>query len=159
MIMAVQKRAASKKNPVKKAPAKKSTAKKSFDCFQKKITRASVKRPGSGGARKGSGRKVGAATKKTREIADRLAASDEISPLEYMLETLRETPDKLRKMYADGDIDTVEYTLRLQELTKRRDKAAVDACPFLHPRLSAITADVNTNSHDRWIMLMEGKEI
>ena len=157
--MAVQKRAAPKKNPIKRVPAKKSAVKKSFENNQKKITRASVKRPGSGGARKGSGRKLGAATKKTREIADRLAASDEISPLEWMLETLRETPDKLRKMYADGDIDTVEFTIRLQELTKRRDKAAVDSCPYLHPRLSSITADVNTNGHDHWLMLMEGMEI
>ena len=157
--MAVQMRTAPKINSVKKTPAKKPAAKKSFENNQKKITRASVKRPGSGGARKGSGRKLGAATKKTREIADRLAASDEISPLEYMLETLRETPDKLRKMYADGDIDTVEYTIRLQELTKRRDKAAVDACPYIHPRLSSITADVNTQGHDHWITLMEGEEI
>ena len=157
--MAVQMRAAPKKNPVKKTPAKKPAVKKSFENNQKKITRASVKRPGSGGARKGSGRKVGAATKKTREIADRLAASDEISPLEYMLETLRETPDKLRKMYADGDIDTVEYTLRLQELTKRRDKAAVDSCPYLHPRLSSITADVGLRGHDRWVSLLAEQEL
>jgi hypothetical protein len=157
--MVDQKRAALNKNSVKKTPAPKPAVKKSFENNQKKITRTSVKRPGSGGARKGSGRKLGAATKKTREIADRLAASDEISPLEWMLETLRETPDKLRKMYADGDIDTVEFTIRLQELTKRRDKAAVDSCPYLHPRLSSITADVNTKGHDHWVMLMEAQEI
>lgn len=157
--MAVQKRTEPKKSPVKKAPAKKPAAKKSFENNQKKITRASVKRPGSGGARKGSGRKQGAATKKTREIADRLAASDEVSPLEYMLETLRETPDKLRKMYADGDIDTIEYTIRLQELTKRRDKAAVDSCPYLHPRLSSITADVGLTGHDLWVGLLEEQKL
>ena len=157
--MAVKKKAAPKENPVNNTPARKPAAKKSFENNQKKITRASVKRPGSGGARKGSGRKVGAATKKTREIADRLAACDEISPLEFMLETLRETPDKLRKMYADGDIDTVEYTLRLQELTKRRDKAAVDACPYLHPRLSSITADVGLKGHDLWVSLLEEQKL
>ena len=76
-----------------------------------------------------------------------------------MLETLRETPDKLRKMYADGDIDTVEYTIRLQELTKRRDKAAVDSCPYIHPRLSSITADVGLKGHDFWVSLLEEQKL
>jgi len=105
----------------------------------------------NGGARKGSGRKLGAATKKTREIADDLAADGGITPLEWMLSVLRETPDKLRRMYADGEIDTVEYTIRLQELTRRRDKAAVDACSYIHPRLSAITANVTTPAHEKYV--------
>ena len=68
-----------------------------------------------GGRREGAGRKLGAATRRTREIANK-AASDGLMPLEYMLAVLRDEtkPDKDR--YA----------------------AAVDAAPYLHPKLSAV---------------------
>lgn len=69
-----------------------------------------------GGARKGAGRKPGSVTKKTREIADR-AASEGITPLEVMLEAMR------------------------QAYTERGAMAAFvyakDAAPYLHPRISA----------------------
>ena len=78
--MAFEKRAVPKNNSIIKTPAKRPAVTKSFENNQKKITRASVKRPGSGGARKGSGRKLGAATKKTREIADKLAESSDVTP-------------------------------------------------------------------------------
>ena len=50
---------------------------------------------GRGGKRAGSGRKLGAATKRTRKIADELMASGEKTPLEYMLEVMRQevSPD------------------------------------------------------------------
>lgn len=41
-----------------------------------------------GGARKNAGRKAGAATKRTREIADK-AAEEGLTPLEVMLQTMR----------------------------------------------------------------------
>ena len=146
-----------KSNPVKKVAVEKKTAPtKNIENNQSKRrkTRGSEtpgKRVNNGGARKGSGRKLGAATKKTREIADKLAADGGLLPLGWMLSVLRETPDKLRRMYADGEIDTVEYTIRLQELTRRRDKAAVDACSYIHPRLSAITASVTTPAHEKFV--------
>ena len=70
-----------------------------------------------GGARPGAGRKVGAATAKTREIANG-AASEGITPLEYMLARMRDpnVPDAAR------------------------DDMAKAAAPFIHPKLSSIEA-------------------
>lgn len=68
-----------------------------------------------GGKRAGAGRKPGAATKRTREIADAAASAGEM-PLEYMLRVMRDPA-------ADYD---------------RRDKMAVAAAPFVHARLAAI---------------------
>lgn len=65
-----------------------------------------------GGKREGSGRKIGTANKKTREIADR-AAAEGITPLEYMLEVMRDDQAEL----------------------PRRDDMAKAAAPFIHPRL------------------------
>lgn len=70
---------------------------------------------GSGGARKGAGRKLGRASRKTREIADRLAAEAGLTPLEYMIQVMR-NPDAA---------------------TDRRDAMAIAAAPYIHPRLSS----------------------
>lgn len=75
-----------------------------------------------GGARPGAGRKAGAATQKTREIADK-AASEGLTPLEYMLRILR---DETRE---DGE----------------RFEAAKQAAPYVHARLAAVQADVNAD--------------
>lgn len=80
---------------------------------------------GRGGARKGAGRKLGAATKKTREIAD-AAMAEGLSPLEFMLNVMRDDgADKRERMYA------------------------ANACaPYIHPRLQAIehSGDVTIRS-------------
>jgi hypothetical protein len=68
-----------------------------------------------GGPRVGSGRKAGAATTKTREIAD-AATADGITPLEYMLRVLRDEGQD----------------------TERRDDMAKAAAPYVHPRLNSI---------------------
>jgi len=68
-----------------------------------------------GGSRPGAGRKPGAATKRTREIADKAAASG-ITPLEYMLGILN-----------DGAADPAQ-----------RFEAAKHAAPYVHPKLSSI---------------------
>jgi hypothetical protein len=68
-----------------------------------------------GGRRPGAGRKAGAVTSKTRELADR-AAEGGILPVDYMLTVLRdpnETPDN-------------------------RKWAAQQAAPYLHPKLAAV---------------------
>jgi hypothetical protein len=102
----------------KKASVKRSTAKRKAPV--KKAVRKTVEnnqprqsnkkssgpRPNNGGARSGAGKKVGAATKKTREIADNLAADGGLTPLEFMLQTMRETPDDLRTQHKKGEIDT-----------------------------------------------------
>jgi hypothetical protein len=70
---------------------------------------------GRGGARPGAGRKPGSATRKTREIADR-AAAEGLTPLEYMLEVMR-----------NANLDPRE-----------RLSAAVSAAPYVHPKLASI---------------------
>lgn len=70
-----------------------------------------------GGYRPGSGRKAGSTTKKTREIADK-AIQDGISPLEVMLEAMRE-------FRSAGDLE-------------KAAGFAKDAAPYIHPRLAAI---------------------
>lgn len=79
-----------------------------------------------GGKRAGSGRKLGAATKRTRKIADELMASGEKTPLEYMLEVMRQevSPD------LDPHRMLAAMTLRFE--------AAKAAAPYVHPRLQAI---------------------
>lgn len=72
-----------------------------------------------GGARAGAGRKPGAATRKTREIADR-AVTEGVSPLEFMLQRMR-----------DEDAPMAD----------RQDMAKA-AAPFVHAKLSSIEASV-----------------
>lgn len=68
-----------------------------------------------GGKREGAGRKVGALTIKTREVADKAAASG-LTPLEYMLTVMRD--------------EEAERT--------RRDDMAKAAAPYMHPKLAAV---------------------
>lgn len=75
-----------------------------------------------GGNRPGAGRKPGAATKKTREIADK-AASEGLTPLDYMLNILR-----------DEAADPAQ-----------RFEAAKHAAPYVHPKLSSVEAKVEAD--------------
>lgn len=68
-----------------------------------------------GGKRPGAGRKPGAATKKTREIANK-AIEEGLSPLDYLLSLMRD-----ESLPADD-----------------RKDAAKAAAPYVHPRLNAI---------------------
>ena len=70
-----------------------------------------------GGKRPGAGRPRGAATKRTREIAD-FAVAEGVSPLEYMLAVMR-----------DNDAEPA-----------RRDDMAKAAAAYIHPRLSSVAA-------------------
>jgi hypothetical protein len=70
-----------------------------------------------GGARKGAGRKPGALTTKTRELAEK-AAEGGITPLDYMLSVLRD--------------ESLEAAARFE--------AAKAAAPYVHPRLSSVEA-------------------
>lgn len=80
---------------------------------------------GRGGARKGAGRKPGAATKKTREVADK-AASEGITPLEYMLQVMRSEPP-----------EGLEGPQMLSAISLRFE-AAKAAAPYMHPKLASI---------------------
>lgn len=84
-----------------------------------------TKSNGRGGARKGAGRKPGQATTKTREVADK-AAAEGITPLEYMLQVMRnEPPEGL-----EGP--------QILSATMLRFEAAKAAAPYIHPKLSAV---------------------
>lgn len=79
---------------------------------------------GRGGARTNAGRKPGSATKKTREIADK-AMAEGISPLEYMLQVMRDDSG-----HEDPRIQAQREAMRFE--------AAKAAAPYIHPRLQAI---------------------
>lgn len=81
----------------------------------------------SGGKRKGAGRKAGTANVKTRAIADK-AMSEGITPLEVMLETMRSAYDEAKKH--PGAIKRID-------LMKIAHDAAIDAAPYMHPKLAA----------------------
>lgn len=68
-----------------------------------------------GGKRPGAGRKKGSLTAKTQEIVAK-AASQGLMPLEYMLKVLRD--------------ETQSHDERF--------KAAINAAPYLHPKLSSV---------------------
>jgi molybdopterin-guanine dinucleotide biosynthesis protein A len=89
----------------------------------------SKKSNGRGGARANAGRKQGAATKKTREIADKAAAQG-ITPLEVMLEAMN-------KLRAGGELE-------------KAAAVAKDAAPYVHPKLASVemNAKVQTRSLD-----------
>lgn len=121
----------------------------------------------SGGKRAGSGRKVGTATKRTREIANK-AAEDGISPLEVMLDNMRH----FQKVAIDAE--AILAGLTAEEFTGRADlkpeeqfklllaevkkaagfrqmahDCARDASPYMHPRLTAVEHSGNlTLSHE-----------
>jgi hypothetical protein len=75
-----------------------------------------------GGARAGAGRPKGAATKKTREIADAAIQSGE-SPLDFLLRIMRTSTDPARQL-----------------------EAAKAAAPYVHPRLA--TVDVGNKNDE-----------
>lgn len=91
---------------------------------------------GRGGARKGAGRKVGAATKRTREIADK-AAAEGLTPLEVMLRTMRALVGRFDDLRAQA-LDEKERAAVPLDLMVEASAIAKDAAPYIHPRLQAI---------------------
>lgn len=79
-----------------------------------------------GGSRAGSGRKKGAASRKTKERLELIerATAEGVSPLAHMLQIMNDT-------HAD---------------TQRRDYMAKAAAPYCHARLSA-RHDAHTHAH------------
>lgn len=166
-VMAAKKKTTKKKTQkkkvIRKKAAKKTRVKPETNQVQPKKKSRGGKNyvktgEGPGGARKGAGRKPGAATKKTRETADKLVDDGELLPLDYMLSVLRETPEKLKAKYDAGELSSEEFIVELQAMQKRKDNAAEKAAPYVHARLSSIEAKVTDNAHERWLALMEGKD-
>ena len=91
-----------------------------------------------GGKREGAGRKPGSKTKKTAEIALK-AAEEGITPLEYMLNVMREP------------IPENADPLAKAQMTANRMDAAKAAAPYIHPRLSAVEVKGEIESTQRVI--------
>lgn len=114
-----------------------------------------------GGARPGAGRKTGALTKRTREVAER-AISTGRSPLEIMLENMHHfqqvaldaeaTLEGLTAEEFAGQIasdatpeDQFKYLLatvkKTAGLRQMAQDAARDAAPYVHAKLCAVEVD------------------
>jgi len=91
-----------------------------------------------GGSREGAGRKPGAVTKKTREIADK-AAAEGITPLEVMLGTMRELWQMAENGEVGGDggkvVTPLDYRIQAAEVAQK-------AAPFVHAKLANVQAEV-----------------
>ncbi len=86
-----------------------------------------------GGKRPGAGRKPGAASRKTREIADRAAENGQ-TPLEYMLSVMRDNA-------ADPEL---------------RARMAVAAAPFVHARICPAPIEIETTGEVVLRMVIPG---
>lgn len=111
-----------------------------------------------GGKRQGAGRKTGALTKRTRQVAERAVATG-MTPLEVMLENMRHfqqvakdaeaTLEGLTASEFSGQVPAdatpdEQFKFLLAQVKKTAglrqaaQDAARDAAPYIHPKLSAI---------------------
>jgi len=92
-----------------------------------------------GGARKGAGRKPGAATKKTRAIADRAIAqaAQGATPLEVMLKIMNAFMEEAEAARASDDPEQRQAAIKLLGLAR---DAATAAAPYIHPKLGSVDA-------------------
>lgn len=81
-----------------------------------------------GGRRPGAGRPKGSASAKTREIADKAAASG-VTPLEVMLKAMESIYTKA------CELDGTEEGAKAMQLAA---SVAKDAAPYIHPRLASV---------------------
>lgn len=111
----------------------------------------------NGGPRKGQGRPLGSATKLTRRKADELCDSNE-SPLDVMVYNMlfwfratkgleTQLQDFMRE-FAESEVmrkspESVEEFMKLMKhmvaARENSQKCAVDAAPYVHPRLASVT--------------------
>lgn len=94
------------------------------------------RKPGSGGKRRGAGRKPGSATVRTREVANKVAAEG-VTPLEVMVGTMRALWEEAHS----GDVVDQQKAIAASQIAK-------DAAPYIHPRLSNIEANVAVTGHE-----------
>lgn len=90
-----------------------------------------------GGKRAGAGRKTGAVTKKTREIAER-AAAEGVTPLEIMLDNARFFYDLALTTKPDKKLTAAEALTIVTSGRRAAQDAARDCAPYMHPRLAAV---------------------
>jgi hypothetical protein len=79
---------------------------------------------GHGGKREGAGRKPGAVSQRSRDIAEAIVSDGGITPLEYLMGIVRD---------------------KLADDAKRID-AAKAAAPYVHAKLNAIDGTLNLNA-------------
>lgn len=82
-----------------------------------------------GGARPNSGRKDGAATEKTREVADKAASDGEITPLEVIIKSMRYAWES-----AEAEQNKAAKLLMLESASD----LAVKAAPYIHAKLASV---------------------
>lgn len=102
-----------------------------------------------GGPGRGGGRKPGQKNRRTIE-QERLSEQERerlraegITPLEYMLKVLRTEPEP--KGAAESDVD---YYLRIKQSKKDRMEAAVEAAPYVHPKLAQVELKGSVGVHE-----------
>jgi hypothetical protein len=103
-----------------------------------------------GGKREGAGRKTGASSIKTREIADELAKSDKKTPLEVMLEAMH---------YSMSQVDAAESPLEKKIYYEAAHAHAKDAAPYIHPKLASAVVDHKSTDGSMSPVTDEDKEI
>lgn len=112
----------------------------------------------SGGKRTGAGRKTGALTAKTRQVAEKAAATGQ-TPLEVMLENMAHFQQVARDAEATMDgLSAAEFSEQVPAAASPEEQfkfllaqvkktagfrqmaqdAARDAAPYIHPRLAAV---------------------
>lgn len=87
-----------------------------------------------GGKRPGAGRKPGAATRRTRAVADRASATG-LTPLDVMLDVMRFQHALARSEMEKGEEARPAI---LADAMTRALSAARDAAPYMHPRLTPV---------------------
>jgi len=114
-----------------------------------------------GGARPGAGRKTGALTKRTREVAERAVATGK-TPLEIMLANMTHfqqvaldaeamleglTAEEFAGQVAQDATPEDQFKYLLAQVKKTvglrqaAQDAARDAAPYVHPKLSSVEVD------------------
>lgn len=98
-----------------------------------------------GGSRPNAGRKPGASAEKTREVANRVAADGDITPLEVLVASMR-------AIYAQAvggvTVDDGGKPVTPLQLYAMAAEVASKAAPFIHPRLSSVEMNANVTSHE-----------
>lgn len=87
-----------------------------------------------GGRRSGAGRKKGAATQRTREIADQAASDGGALPLDVLIAVMRFHYGAANAELARGKEADVQALVNSFDAAR---EAAKDAAPYIHPRLQA----------------------
>ena len=102
---------------------------------------------GQGGKRAGAGRKPGTLNKRTREIAEKAAASGD-TPADVMMSNMRYAMREANaaEIELQMELDSADPSPEIIDLMRKRiiglrsvaQEAAKDAAPYFHPRLAAI---------------------